>query len=339
MSEGTAAKVTYCTPEDVADTLDLPDPNDAMGMLKFTDLSHPTYKQVTRMIAANEDIIDRRLRRSWRENIVRDKLNTINTYWHDINGRRSDYFMEGGNFVQLRKDMREWNPFPVQTYQMDGSGHAIMHEAFTPNGDPIYVPKIEGGEGMGIFSWVPALNAEGNRMYDPSGVPMYVNVEEIMGGTEGEGVMRAMTPTVEATLYEGDRIYIRSTIHNMWRNASYVPSPPGDAYGDNMNMNIWFDYPYGKLYIRMPAYHQYKYNALKITYRYGSEEEVPYAIRRLCSLLTATQILSMQYYNVKVAVGGDLSNVKNDTISMWQTEMNSIWSSFQRSGSVHSMLR
>ena len=330
--------VTYCTPDDVADTLDLPDPNDAMGKLKFTDISHPTYKHVLWMIKSNEDIIDRRLRKSWRENIVRDKLNTINTYWHDINGRRADYFMEGGNFVQLRKDMREWNPFPVQTYKVDEHGTILTEEATAADGRGIYIPKVEGGEGTGEFSWVDAYDENGVRMYNGSGVPLFVNVEELSGGTPVENeVMRAMTPVVDETIYEGDKILIRSTIHNMWRNSSYVPL--GEPYKDGVSQDIWFDYPFGKLYIRTPAYHQYKYNALKITYRCGSEEPVPAAIKRLCCLMTATQILAMQYYNVKVGMGGDLGNVKNDTINIWQTEMNSIWSSFQRSGSVHSMLR
>ena len=339
MSDGYAPlpTVTYCTPEDVADTLDLPDPNDAMGKLKFTDISHPTYRHVLWMIKSNEDIIDRRLRKSWRENIVKDKLNSINTYWHDINGRRVDYFMQGGNFVQLRKDMREWNPFPVQTYVMNGDS-PVMEEASSPDGRPMYIPKVEGGEGSGEFTWVHAFDEEGHPMYNGSGVPLFVNVEELIGGTPVENeFMRAMTPKVEETLYEGDRILIRSSIHNMWRDSSYVPL--GEDYKDRMTMDIWFDYPYGKLYIRMPAYHQYRYNALKITYRCGSEDPVPAAIKRLCCLLTATQILAMQYYNVKVGAGGDLGNVKNDTINMWQNEMNSIWSSFQRSGSVHSMLR
>ena len=339
MSDGYAPlpTVTYCTPEDVADTLDLPDPNDAMGKLKFTDISHPTYRHVLWMIKSNEDIIDRRLRKSWRENIVRDKLNSIQTYWHDINGRRSDYYMQGGNYVQLRKDMREWNPFPVQTYVMEGD-HAAMQEASTPDGKPIYIPKVVDGEGTGEYSWVPAYDENGARMHTSSGVPVFVNVEELMGGTPAEGeYMRAMTPVVDETLYEGDKIIIRSSIHNMWRDSSFVPL--GEPYKDGISQEIWFDYPYGKLYIRVPAYNQYKANALKITYRCGSEEPVPAAIKRLCCLLTATQILAMQYYNVKVGIGGDLGNVKNDTINMWQTEMNSIWSSFQRSGSVHSMLR
>ena len=332
-----AVATTYCTPEDVANTLDLPDPNDAMGKLKFTDLTHPNYDYVCEMIASNEDIIDRRVRRSWRENIVRDKLNSIQTYWHDINSRRAEYYMQGGDYVQLRKNMREWNPFPVQVYARDGSGNVLTQEASTRDGKPIYVPEITGGTGSGEFSWGPGFNEDGTRMYDNDGVPVFVNTEEMIGGTPTENYVRAMTPIVEQTLYEGDSLMLRSTIHNMWRNASYVPL--GDDYKGKLSFNIWFDYPFGKLYIRTPAYNQYKANSLKITYRYGSEEPVPAAIKRLCCLMTASQILSMQYFNVKIGVGGDLSNTRNDTLSRWKEEMGEIMSSFQRSGSVHSMLR
>ena len=336
MSEN-AVPVTYCTPDDVANTLDLPDPNDAMGKLLFTDITHPSYDYVCEMIASNEDMIDRRVRRSWRENIVRDKLDTISSYWHDINSRRSDYYLQGGDFVQLRKNLREWNPFPVQTYQHDGTGAVVTQEATAPDGRAIYVPEIVGGTGSGEFSWGPAFDQNGQKMFDNDGVPIFVNTEEMVGGTPTENFVRAMTPVVVKTLYEGDRIMLRSTTHNMWRNASYVPL--GDDYKGKLSYNIWFDYPYGKLYIRTPPYNQYKANSLKITYRYGSEEPVPAAIKRLCCLMTASQILTMQYFNVKVGVGGDLGSTRNDTLSRWKEEMGEIMSSFQRSGSVHSMLR
>lgn len=85
----------YCTPEDVAETLDLPDPNDNYGTMMFSEMSHPSYSRVCKMIKSNEDIIDRTVRRSWKENRVVDQVLTINTYWHDINGWRQDYYTEG----------------------------------------------------------------------------------------------------------------------------------------------------------------------------------------------------------------------------------------------------
>lgn len=238
-------ETTYCTPEEVAETLDLPDPNDSAGYLTFNDVTHPSYRQVCRMIRANENVIDHRLRRSWKENQVKGYTTTINTYWHDLNGWRSDYYSEGGDYVQLRKDMREWD------------------------------------------------------------------------------------------VDKGDRLEVRTRM-NQWTDISMTPY--GEPDGDKMSWNVWFDYPLGKLYIKTRFFQQ-RYNALRITYRYGSQDDVPPAINRLCCLLTASQILNMQFYNIKVGMGGDITGVKDAALRMWQDEMNSIWSSYQRSGSVHSMLR
>ena len=197
------------------------------------------------MIRSNEDIIDRRTRRSWRENQESNKIFTISSYWRDLNGWRSEYYAEGGDFVQLRKDVRQWDTT------------------------------------------------------------------------------------------KGDRLEVRTRM-NQWTDISM--SPYGEPDKDNISWNVWFDYPLGKLYIKTRFFQQ-RYNALRITYRYGSEEEVPAAISRLCCLMTASQVINMQVFNIKVGMGGDISGVKDATLRMWQDEMNQIWSSFQRSGSVHSMLR
>lgn len=66
-----AEEPAYCTPEDVAATIDLPGDNQ-YGTYEFSDVSHPTYKQVCDMIRSNQNIIDNRLRKSWRENYVKD---------------------------------------------------------------------------------------------------------------------------------------------------------------------------------------------------------------------------------------------------------------------------
>ena len=208
------------------------------------------------MIKSNEDIIDRRIRRSWRENQVKDYLCTINDYWHDINGWRSDYYAEGGSFVQLHKDIRSW---------------------------------------------------------DPS---------------------------------KGDKIEIR-TRQNQWMNISYSENsnemdPLGDGTGEvdtkKDQYSFWFDYPMGKVYIRLRLYQQ-RYNSFRITYRYGSNDPVPYAINRLCSLMTASQIMNMQAYNVKLGAGGNIAGIKDQMLKSWQEEMNTIWSSWQRCGTVKSMYR
>ena len=239
---------TYCTIDDVAYALDVPSQLDPTGTLMFTETSHPNAEQVTKMILANEDIIDRRLRRSWRENRVENYVATIRDYWGDINGWRFDYYAKGGYYVQLRKDVLPWDP------------------------------------------------------------------------------------------EKGDKLEIRM-YNNQWYDISnqYNQNGFGITVGQ---MGFWFDYPMGKLYIRTRQF-QPRDNAIRISYRYGLEDggDVPYGIQRLCSLLTANQVLNMQAFNIKVGAGADISGVREQIAKNWQDEMNQIWSSFQRSGSVHSMLR
>lgn len=241
----------YCTPDDVAETMGLPPEfgGDTYGFGRFTDSTVPSYDQVGRMIDSNMDVIDRRLRRSWRENFVKDKILSINNYWHDINSWRSDYYQRGGNYVQLRKDVLPWDP------------------------------------------------------------------------------------------QRGDRLEIR-TKGNSWRDVTFAPHESQTTMydpGDRSRVSFWFDYPSGRLFLRSSAF-QMPYNAVRISYRYGSEEEPPASISRLCCLLTASQVITMGVFAIKVGAGGDISGVRQDLQKMWQEEMNSIWSSWQRSGSVHSLL-
>jgi hypothetical protein len=98
----------------------------------------------------------------------------------------------------------------------------------------------------------------------------------------------------------------------------------------------FIDYPYGKIYLRTRLYQQ-KANAVRVTYRYGYTDEVPAAINRLACLLTAIQVVNMQPFFIKVGAAGDLGNVKDAMIRYWTDEINSIYSSYQRSGSVHTM--
>ena len=103
-------KTTYATPDSVADTLGLSDPNDPMSLLKFSDSSNPTYDYVEELIRAAEDEIDRRTRRTWRENRVKDYITTIMGYQWDENAYRSGYMQSGGYVIQLRKDILPWDP-------------------------------------------------------------------------------------------------------------------------------------------------------------------------------------------------------------------------------------
>ena len=81
---------------------------DTYGFWTPSDTTVPSYDQVCRMIRSNEDIIDRRLMRSWRVNHVRDEIRTINTYQHDLNAWRGAYYRRGGNYVQLHRDVLPW---------------------------------------------------------------------------------------------------------------------------------------------------------------------------------------------------------------------------------------
>ena len=103
-------EIHYCTPADVALCMDLPDPDNPLGYYQFSDMSHPSYLQVCKMIAAAEDKIDQRTRRSWRVNYVRDYVTDIPQYQWDAAGYRIGYYTGGGNYIQLRKNILPWDP-------------------------------------------------------------------------------------------------------------------------------------------------------------------------------------------------------------------------------------
>lgn len=101
---------TYATPDTVAMTLGLSDPNDPNSLFKFSDASNPTSDFVKDLILSAEDEIDMRTRRSWRVNRVVDEILTINTYQWDENAYRGAYFMNGGYEITLRKNLLPWDP-------------------------------------------------------------------------------------------------------------------------------------------------------------------------------------------------------------------------------------
>ena len=105
-----AEEPTYCTPEDVAMTMGLPDPYDNQGMYSFSDMSVPTYDYVKQLILGAEDTIDLRTRRTWRENREEEHIVDLSGYWQDINGLRISYWEHGGETIQLRKDIMPWDP-------------------------------------------------------------------------------------------------------------------------------------------------------------------------------------------------------------------------------------
>lgn len=248
----TLREPTYCTPEDVAETLDLPDPMNPNETYFFSNVSHPTYERVQKMILAAEDEIDRRMRRSWRVNRVVNRLVTIPNYQWDENGWRSAYYQSGGYMIQLRKGILPWDPD------------------------------------------------------------------------------------------KGDKLELRN-VNLQWRDISEEALLNNERTPLYMEA-FWFDYPAGRLFLRtrhlLP-----KYNALRITYRYGNdldsdgEENVPMAINRLASLIVAINIITMDFHSIKVGMGGDVSGLRDQLLNRWTEEINRIYSSYQRSGTVHSLLR
>lgn len=293
MQSESVLTTTYCSPEDVAEVMDLPDHMDPTGTLMFTNESHPTYERVQKMILSAEDEIDRRTRRSWRENRVVNQQLTINSYWHDTNGWRSDYYAEGGDFVQLRKNVRPWDP---------------------SKGDRLEIR-------MRNNSW-----ADVTQYIRPMPVPP----------NEGEEEEPPTPPEPPIVQHECPKCgYV-----------TYDPTCPkcGWAYGESTVPDYeeyfyaYFDYPYGKLYLRT-RYFQQRYNALRISYRYGAEEDVPWGINRLCSLIVASHIINMSVFNIKVGTGSDISGVRDQLLANWNDEIGRLYTSFQRSGSVHGALR
>ena len=101
--------------------------------------------------------------------------------------------------------------------------------------------------------------------------------------------------------------------------------------GDGM---FWFDYRKGRMFLRLSRF-QPKFNALCVSYRYGSTEPVPDGIRRLCAIMTAKQILNMQTFAIKVGLGGDIAGIKDQMLDSWEKEIDELLSMYQRSGSVH----
>lgn len=244
----TSSGPTYCTVEDVEETLGLPSRDHPQEIFRFSDVSNPTYNRVERYILGAEDMIDQRTRSTWRVNHVKDHMTSIKDYWADQNGFRTQFYLEGGDYVQLRKDILPWDP------------------------------------------------EEGDKL--------------------------------EIRMHSNAWMDITDTI-----NTNEPPTGPTDRH-----VSFWFDYPMGKLYIRTHIF-QRRPNALRISYRYGSTEPVPEGIRRLCELEAATRVLTGSIFDIKVGMGGDISGVKDSLLRNWAEEKAQLYSSFQRSGSVHSLLR
>ena len=134
----------------------------------------------------------------------------------------------------------------------------------------------------------------------------------------------------------GDRIEVR-TRANQWIDVSYNGSfGENDQPSEGTMPYFHFDYEGGKLYLRTRVNNP-KYNSVRVTYRYGDESPVPDAISRLCVLMTASNVLNQQMFNIKLGSGGDISGIRDSVLKAWQDEMAMIWASFQRAGRVRGL--
>jgi len=101
---------------------------------------------------------------------------------------------------------------------------------------------------------------------------------------------------------------------------------------------FWFDEKAGRLFLRY-RYLVPRFNSFCISYRYGSTEPVPAAIKRACNLMVAMNVMTMDFYSVKVGMGGDIGGLRDQAMQRWEAEINRIISAYQRTGSIHSLYR
>lgn len=101
----------YCDPIDVIKAIRLVDYYSPDGeLLQPSDSSLPDWDELCFRITVAEKYIDRYTGRSWRENRVVKETQDINTYWHDENAWRTEYWLQGGYLVQLNKPVIEFDP-------------------------------------------------------------------------------------------------------------------------------------------------------------------------------------------------------------------------------------
>ena len=261
----------YATPELVAELMDLPDPNNPDTAFYFTNVTHPTRNQVVRWLNANADVIDRRLKRSWRVNYEFQKIYDIPRYWQDENSYyRDEYYKAGGNVIQLQKDVCPWDPNPVYVEGHEGDDAYMIYP-----GDKMEMRMFGGG-------WMDISKDQS----DNYNVPNTFSID-----------------------HKGGRLTIRT------------------LYGGITPM----------------------YDAIRITYRYGLvppegagpynvQGQVPDAISMLNAYMTAKDIISQQFWVLKVGMGGDIAGIKEAMQRFYDQKIGEIMSSYQRLGGVHSLI-
>ena len=103
---------SYCTPMDVVKAIRMVDYYSQDGeLIQPSDSSLPDWDELCFRITVAERYIDRYTGRTWRENRVKNEIHDINTYWHDENARRIEYWLQGGYFVQLERNLLPFDPY------------------------------------------------------------------------------------------------------------------------------------------------------------------------------------------------------------------------------------
>lgn len=145
-------------------------------------------------------------------------------------------------------------------------------------------------------------------------------------------------------IYPGDKIEVRLYPEG-WLDIS-------KGFNDNsLTPNTFsIDYTAGRLLIRsFWGGYQPKYDSVRITYRYGrvppkgaSEYEVqgaiPDAIVMMNAYMTAKDIVSQQFWVIKVGMGGDIAGIKEAMIRFYDSKIAEFRAAYQRLGPVHSMI-
>lgn len=239
---------SYCTPEDVCKAIRIIDFYDRNGeILQPSDSSLPDYDELCFRISVAEKYIDKYTGRSWRENRAVNESYSLNTYWHDINALRSEYYIQGGYFIQLdKRPVRKWDP---------------------SKGD-----KLE-------------IRTPDNTFVDISDTIMPDN-------SAPPELCKPITPDNEKA--EKGKV----------------------ALG-------WIDYERGKVYLRTMRM-MTRPNNIRITYRWGMNEEVPSDIRRATALKVGLTLLDEELYMTRIGTGGDLGSAKGDLKRSMQSQISEI---------------
>lgn len=136
---------------------------------------------------------------------------------------------------------------------------------------------------------------------------------------------------------KGDRLELRNR-HNDWYDVSLAPEGGEGTSGPIGKTSFFIDHHAGRLILRRRLLGPYT-NSIRITYRYGSTDPVPANVERLCTLMTAVQVVGQSVYDIKVGSGGDLSGIKDQLINNWNMEIGELRTSVQRPGRVRGLTR